>query len=352
MNELPELQTADRAQKGDGIGSPGRRRARNVLLGFLSVFLMVALVSGIYVVNLAISFSSKSHTLPSAFPAETNRPPVDNSARVDPINILVLGSDTSTSSATKAGTADERSDTIMWINIPADRENIYVMSIMRDTWVDIPGHGTAKVNAAFDRGGAGLVVQTLEGMFSNRIDHVVAVRLDGFKAATDAIGGVEVDVPHAFDFGELHYEPGRQLLNGDRALGFVRERYSFVDGDYQRVRDQQIFAKALMSKILSADTLANPTKVSALVDMVSPSISVDPSFNASVIAGLALEMRGLGGSDVHTFTLPNLGTGWSPDGQQSIVVNDPSAVAEIGHAMAGNRLGTYLQSHGLMAATG
>ncbi|MHC6222078.1 LCP family protein [Arthrobacter sp. MMS24-S77] len=351
MIEFPEDGTRD-ALNGNEAARKRRRKARNVFLGFLSVFFVVALVCGIYVVNLAMSFSSKTQTLASAFPAETNRPPIDTSAGAKAENILLLGSDNSSGPVNASGSGDERSDTIMWVHVPADRKNIYVMSIMRDTWVDIPGHGEAKINAALAQGGVSLVVETLERMFSTRIDHVVAVQLEGFKAATDAIGGVEVDVPYAFNYGDMHFEPGRQVLNGDRALGFVRERHSFVDGDYQRVRDQQIFAKSLMSKILSADTLSNPAKVSTLVNTVSPSISMDPSLNGPAVVGLALELRGLHGSDVRTFTLPNLGTGWSPDGQQSIVINDPTAVAGIGQAMAGDSLGSYLQRRELLANAG
>ena len=87
---------------------------------------------------------------------------------------------------------------MMLVHIPADRKGAYVTSIMRDTWLDIPGHGKAKINAAFAYGGVPLAVQTLEGLLDTRIDHVAAIDFEGFKGLTDALGGVEINNPIAF----------------------------------------------------------------------------------------------------------------------------------------------------------
>jgi polyisoprenyl-teichoic acid--peptidoglycan teichoic acid transferase len=334
---------------------PSRRKhrtRRNVLLTFLALFVVAAVVSGAYVVNLAHSFDTKTQKIERAFPPEADRPvkPTAGPAS-DAMNILLLGSDSRGASlnlAEDGDPSDQRSDTMVWVHIPADRKNIYMMSIMRDTWVNIPGFGEAKINAAMAFGGVPLVVQTVEGLFKNRIDHVAIVDFEGFKAITDALGGVTVDVPIAFTAHTADYtfKAGPQKLSGDQALAFVRERYAFVDGDYQRVKDQQIFLKAVLDTILTPATLTNPLKVNDIVNTVSPYISVDKGLDSATVGALAVSLRSLRGSDVKSFTLPTLGTGTSADGQ-SIVNQDPAAIAAIGKAMSADTLGKYVSSAGL-----
>lgn len=335
--------------------APHRRRTtRNVLLGFLALFVVAAVVAGVFVFNLAHSFDSKSQKIDQAFPAESLRPTKPTTgAGANATNILVLGSDSrgaTLNTAEQGGASDQRSDTMMMVHIPADHKNVFAMSIMRDTWVSIPGHGDAKINAAMAFGGVPLVVQTLEGMFDTRIDHVMIVDFEGFKSITDAVGGVQVNNPATFQSSFLKghtFERGLQTLTGDEALAFVRERYAFADGDYQRVKNQQLFLKAVLAKVLTPSTLANPVTVSNLVGKFSPFVSVDKGFNAAAIAGLAVELKDIRPANFKTFTLPNLGTGTSADGQ-SIVINDAKTVKEIAEAMKDDQLASYLDVHGLV----
>lgn len=334
---------------------PARRRRhtrRIILLVILALFLAAALGSGAFVANLAHTYDQQTQKIPSAFPDETVRPvKATQGPAAQAMNILLLGSDSRGDSVDLAEGGDpsnQRSDTMMWLHIPADRKHLYLMSIMRDTWVDIPGVGPAKINAAMAYGGVPLVVQTVEGLFNSRIDHVAIVDFEGFKAITDSLGGVQVNVP--LDFTTLHgnytFKAGPQKLNGDQALAFVRERYAFIDGDYQRVKDQQIFLRAMLNGVLSASTLTNPLKVTDLVSKISPYISVDSGLDSGAIGALALSLNGIRGSDVITFTLPTLGTGTSADGQ-SIVNRDGPAIAAIGQALGNDTLGAYLKSAGL-----
>lgn len=337
---------------GPALNQRRSRTRRIIMLGVLAVFVIAAVVSGMFVYNLAHSFDTKTQKISQAFPNDASRPtkPTDGPAS-NAVNILMLGSDSRGDSLTLAKQglpSNQRSDTMIWIHIPADRKNIFMMSIMRDTWVNIPGFGEAKINAAMAYGGVPLVVETLEGLFKSRIDHVAIVDFEGFKAITDALGGVTVDVPLPFTSYQsgVKFAQGPQKLNGDRALDFVRERYAFSDGDYQRVKDQQIFLKAVLNTVLTPANLANPNALTNLVTEFSPFVSVDQGLDSVTAGQLALSLRNIRGPDVLSFTLPTLGTGTSADGQ-SIVVRDDAAIAAIGSALSTDSLKAYLSAAGL-----
>ncbi|MGP0224872.1 LCP family protein [Paenarthrobacter sp. NCHU4564] len=333
-----------------------KKTARNVLLGFAAVVLIAGIIGGAYIYNLAQTFNSGTTKIDSAFPEESLRPqktePTNGAAA--PMNILVMGSDTRGSAELDVDTSastDQRADTLMLVHIPADRKNVYAVSLMRDLWVNIPGKGESKINSALALGGVPLMVQTVESLFQQRIDHVAMVDFEGFKGLTDALGGVEVDVkiPFAPASGPMkghYYAAGKQTLNGDEALAFVRERKSFSDGDYQRVRNQQTYMEAIISKTIARETLTNPVTVNSMVTAVSPYISVDKSFDAAAIGNLAVGLRDLRASDTVMFTLPTLGTGTSVDGQ-SIVVADTGAISEIADALGKDQLGAYVTAHAL-----
>ncbi|MDQ0820470.1 LCP family protein required for cell wall assembly [Arthrobacter sp. V4I6] len=329
-----------------------RRTGRKVLLGFVAFFLVVAAAAGLFAFNLAQSFDSKAQKIDNAFPDESSRPDkVEAASGPSATNMLLLGSDSRAAGVEDAeagagAPTDQRSDTMMWVHIPADRKNIYVMSILRDTWVDVPGHGESKINSAMAFGGIPLTVQTLENMFDTRLDNVAIIDFEGFKAMTDALGGVEVNVPVAFNTQQFSFPAGKQELTGEQALAFVRERKAFSDGDYQRVKNQQVFLKAILSRFLTPETLTNPETLSTLVDTVSPYVSVDATLDAGKVGALAVELRDVRAFDVTSFTLPTLGIGTSADGQ-SIVLRDDAAVAEIRDALKNDTLGSFLQQSGV-----
>ena len=315
-----------------------------IVLGVLAV--IIAAVVGTYAFTLSRTFDDKTETIEEAFPDETSRPPATVTEGTDAVsqNILLLGSDT-------RGAVDEdidelrgqRSDAIMVLHIPADRKRAYVMSIMRDSWVEIPGRGEAKVNAALSLGGVPLVVQTVESLISARIDHVAIIDFEGFKGLTDALGGVEVDNPIPFSPRHLegaYFPQGKVTLNGEEALAFVRERYAFADGDFQRARNQQIYLKAVMGKLLSRDTLTDPAKIGATVSAISPYLKVDGALDSGYVAGLGFELRSLRSDDITFFTAPTAGTGTSPDGQ-SIVNLDFDELATVQEAFRTDTLQNY-----------
>jgi anionic cell wall polymer biosynthesis LytR-Cps2A-Psr (LCP) family protein len=194
--QTPSSESRPRRQKS------GKKTARNVLLGFAAAVLVAGLVGGAYVFNLAQTFNSGTTKIETAFPEESTRPqkaePVNGTAAM---NILVMGSDTRGSAdldVDMQASTDQRADTLMLVHIPADRKNVYAVSLMRDLWVEIPGKGESKINSALAQGGVPLMVQTVESLFQQRIDHVAMVDFEGFKGLTDALGGVEVDVKIPF----------------------------------------------------------------------------------------------------------------------------------------------------------
>ncbi len=335
-------------------GSRGPRRghkARNVLIVAAAVVIVAALIAGGYVVNLARTYNEKSETIETAFPEESTRPqkqePVNGKA---PINILVMGSDSRGATevdAVNGSATDQRADTLMLMHVPADRKNIYTISLMRDLWVGIPNHGEAKINAALALGGVPLMVQTVESIFRQRIDHVAMVDFEGFSGLTGALGGIDVQVSVPFASSSMpdqYFAPGSNTLNGTQALAFVRERYAFADGDYQRVRNQQSFLKGVIAKTLNADTLSNPVTVNNLVGAVSPFISVDKGVDAATVAGLAMELKDVRPQNMVMFTLPTLGIGTSAD-KQSIVRPHPEAIEKIAAALSSGTLGDYVAAN-------
>jgi LCP family protein required for cell wall assembly len=304
---------------------PERRGWRIPLIAIAAVVLLVVGAAGVYAWTLSNTFDSQTVKIPDVFPGEASRPPAATGDATTGQNILLLGSDTR--GANDESTTDltgQRSDTIMVVHMPANRENIYIMSIMRDSWVDIPGKGEAKINAAMSYGGVPLAVQTIEGLLGARIDHVAIVDFTGFKGLTDALGGVDVDNPVGFDSSSLpghYFAEGTRRLNGTEALAFVRERYAFADGDFQRARNQQAFIKAVLGKLLTAETLTDPAKIRDLVGAIAPYLAVDDGLNSAYVAGLAVELRDVRVNDVTFFTLPTTGTGTSPDGQSIVVID-------------------------------
>ncbi|TFD17278.1 LytR family transcriptional regulator [Cryobacterium sp. TMT1-21] len=328
---------------------PKRRVRRTFLIAVAAVVLLVGGAASFYAWSLSNAFDSQTVKIQDVFPDEASRPaaaPADSASgqSTSGQNILMLGSDTrGVNDGSIADLTGQRSDSIMVVHVPANGKNLYVMSIMRDSWLEIPGRGEAKINAAMSYGGVPLAVQTVEGLLGARIDHVAIVDFTGFKGITDALGGVDVESPIGFDSSHLkghYFAEGTHRLNGTEALAFVRERYAFSDGDFQRARNQQAFIKAILGKSLTAETLTNPGKISDLVGAVAPYLAVDDGLNAAYVAGLAVELRDVRVGNVLFFALPTTGTGTSPDGQ-SIVVIDQDKLKAVQQSFQTDTLDTY-----------
>jgi len=327
-----------------------KKRTRNIVVAVVAAMLVCVLGAGYFVFDLQRQFNSKSNSLALGFSdadqeARPVKDPDDKS-----MNILMLGvdhaADDSDGSAALSGAVEQRSDSMMLVHIPEDRSQVYVMSMVRDMYVDIPGYGKNKLNAAVSLGGVPLLMRTVEGLFDTKIDHVAMVDFEGFKELSTALGGVTVDndIPFTANDTDYFYPVGSIELEGDRALRFVRERKSFTNGDYQRVANQRKFIAAAANKLLSSDTLTNPVKLYDIVDTVSPYLTFDEDFDAATLVGLGLQLKNVDTRNMAMFTLPTAGTSTTADGQ-SIELASELAIAQIGEALRTDTMQKYLEEN-------
>jgi LCP family protein required for cell wall assembly len=242
-------------------------------------------------------------------------------------NILVLGSDTRSGApgAAAVGQTSAQSDTMMLIHIPANKQWAEVMSIPRDSWVNIPACKMAngkmssptqfKINLAFAIGNyygddtslaAACSVKTVEQDTGIYIDHFAVVDFNGFKDMVAALGGVPECNPNAFTnpHSGIVLSAGRHWLNPDQALAYARAREYIGDGsDLDRIARQQALVSALATRARSQ--LLNPLAIYRLLDAVTSSLTVDSQFGGvRGLYSLERSLRGIPSSKVALFTLP------------------------------------------------
>lgn len=314
---------------------------------WVSVFLVVVVALGGVGYYFADRFFGARDSLDEAevltevFPDEEGRPAPSETGST---TVLLLGSDTRGGiGQTLASAEGDRSDVMIVIRISGDREHVTAMSIMRDSWVTIPGFGENKINAALALGGVPLTVQTVETLLETRIDHVAVLDFEGFAAITDALGGVTVQNERAFTpvtLPEVTFPQGEVTLNGEEALAFVRERMAFASGDFQRVKNQQAYVKGLARKILDTNVITDPGRVSGVFEAVSPYFARDEALTADLIIRIGGSLRNVTSEDIVFFTMPNLGTGTA--GGQSVVIVDYEQVEVLKQLLSEDRMQDYL----------
>lgn len=285
---------------------------------------------------------------PSATPTKT-KPPAPAPIPELPakaMHVLVIGSDTRGNARKEAAhtaatgeSSDQRADTLMVVHVPADRRSLTLISINRDTWVEVPGIGGAKINASLELGGIDLTKRTVEGLLGITIAHTLMLDFHGFRVLTDRLGGIDVNV--ATPFQSTHetrhvFKAGVNHLNGQAALEFARERYAFADGDFQRVRNQQTLLRAILARLTARGALNNVTAVRALVETASCCLTVNKGFNPAQAAILAYSLRNLNVKAIRSMTLPNAGTGYVAG--QSVIFPDQAGVAAVGAALRSGKI--------------
>jgi LCP family protein required for cell wall assembly len=254
------------------------------------------------------------------------------------VNYLVVGSDSREgltreqirklrvgSTAVAAG---GRSDTMFLVHISKSRDSAFIISLPRDTLVQVPAHisqdGTTdiperpgKLNASFAFGGAPLLIQTIEKMTNLKIDHYVEISFAGFTGVVDALGGIEVcsKVPINDPKSHLVMSAGTHTLDGLEALKYVRTRDFDGRGDIGRMERQQQFISAVLRKATSTGVLLNPIKLANFYNATISTVKMDEGLDKNDLLTLAKQMRNLSSGNIRTLTVPIA----NPNGRHPVV---------------------------------
>ncbi|MFD2798666.1 LCP family protein, partial [Prauserella oleivorans] len=273
---------------------PPRRRRWSFGRVVMSLFLVFVLLLGAVWLYLEFSINRID-----ALEDYEGRP-----AAAEGTNWLIVGSDSRAGldaeqqeKLVTGDTGGQRTDTIMLAHIPDNDTAPTLLSLPRDSVVEIPGHGSGKINSAFSLGGAPLLAQTVEQATGLRIDHYAEIGFGGFANIVDAMGGVEMDIPQEMRDSKtgITIPAGRQTLDGAQALGFVRMRYSDATprSDLDRVANQRRFIGEMVSQMASPSTLLNPFDVVPLLAEAPDALTIDTGDHLHNLVGLAWAMRGI-----------------------------------------------------------
>jgi len=330
---------AARADEGDDGGGAhpagdGRRPTprvavvTRVLAGVVSATLLIVSGWGWYLGQLAQATVTRT----DAIPTSGNEDAVDDGAAM---NLLLVGQD-GREDLTKeqlaelnAGANDSgglNTDTMILVHLPADGSSASFVSFPRDSYVQIPGHGSDKLNAAYaygytavDKGasagakeaaGAQLLVQTISRLTGLQIDHYAEVDLLGFFELTQVVGGVQVNLCQAVDdreFSGAYFPAGPQTIAGADALKFVRQRHHLGEngrGDYDRIIRQQVFLAGVLRNMLSSNVLLSPGRQRELVGAAAQSLTVDQDLD---LFQLATQMQSVTLDSITFQTVPYIG---------------------------------------------
>ena len=320
-----------RAADGDDPGGvpAGHRRSglRRMLIGLGVLALALAVVMGVGAWYLTERYAGNIDRVADVFADldDGARPAPATPAQEtseEPITFLLVGSDTRVA-AEEGEDPSGRSDAIMIARFAGDRRHAQLISIPRDSWVDIPGRGMNKINAAYAFGGPSLLIQTVEQLTQVRIDHYMAIDFDGLIQVTDDLGGVDVVVAETTTNGPYTFTAGVNELNGDEARWYLGQRYGLPGGDFDRVKRQQQYLQAMFAKLFTSETFTNPGRLDGAMRAVTSAVSVDDTLSNGDLVGLALSMRNVRPENVDFFTAPVLGTGM--EGPASVVYLDGAA---------------------------
>jgi len=197
-------------------------------------------------------------------------------------------------------------DTIILARIDPIEQRMWMVSIPRDTRVELPGHGSERINAAYLYGGPDLAIQAVQDATGQEVHYFVTMSFWGFENIVDAVGGVYIDVPidiydpladFTSDGSATQIDAGFQNLDGAHALTFVRHRDGYIDADFGRMRAQQDFLRALVAQMEDAPNSQLPGIVNSLAN------NITTNFTPLGLALAAREIRGIPEENLYLTTL-------------------------------------------------
>ena len=303
---------------------PPARPTRHRRHVWLTVALTQAVLAALTVGGVTYAYGTLNNNIGDgeSISHQTTKAAVADAGPKEPLNILVLGSDSRSGDGNDIdglGDIGERADTTILLHVSADRLSAYGVSLPRDAIVDRPdctdadgvmvaGASQVMFNTAFAVGGAQCAVQTVESLTDIYLDHFLVVDFNGFKDMVEAINGVEVCLPKEVDDPEhdIFLPAGVQTLTGQDALNYVRERSVLsATGDIGRMKRQQAFIASMTKKVMSAGILSQPLSVFAFLNAATSSIQVDADLDSvGKLADLATQFRDTGLSDIQFITVP------------------------------------------------
>lgn len=261
-----------------------------------------------------------------------------------PVNVLLIGTD-SRDPQSLTGNAD----TIMLAHVPADRENLYLISFTRDMWVPIPGLGEGKINSAFSRGGTQTLMETVSGVLGGvQIDYAMQTNFAGFIALTRALDGFEVDNKHASTVTVqstgrvVEFPEGRVTLENTDGLIYVRERKRLPLGDLDRAERQRAAVVGMMDRL--AERADDPAFLAELVPLMLGNVKITGDLDVDDVLALVPLAEQLERDDVVGLMVPI--TGFGTRGGASVNLVDEAATAALGDAVRTDTVDAYVEEHG------
>jgi LCP family protein required for cell wall assembly len=293
----------------------GPRRRRGPVIALVAVLVLALLLA--WPVGLTMWANGKvQHTTALSGAADTPG-----------TTYLLTGSDSrADGSVGEDGTEGARTDTILLLQVP-EHGPTALISLPRDTFVQIPGHDASKLNAAFAWGGAPLLVQTVEGLTGLTVDHYAEIGMGGVEQIVDAVGGV--NLCHDTDVNDpdsgMVWVAGCHDVNGEQALAFSRMRKSDPTGDVGRADRQRQLIGAVMSKVRPSSLLVHPSQQVKLVDAGTAALTVSDEMGIVDLGKLTLAFRAANGEGGIRGTPPIVDLDYRPGGVGSTVRLDPDA---------------------------
>ncbi len=281
-----------------------------------------------------------------------------DTASGDSLTFLIVGSDSREGLDDLTNFGDfsgARGDVIILVKVDGNGSVMQMLSIPRDLWVSIPGHGDNRINAAYSFGGSRLMVETIKQNLDVEINHYVEIDFIGFQGMIDELGGITIDFPYPArdENSGLSVDAGSQRLDGKMALAYARSRHyqEYRDGSWQPVdandfgrsaRQQQVI-RAIMAEIKSPSTV---TEAGGVARTLSKYVIIDSRLAGASVAAFAWDFRGVIRGSMDGTTLPAVNR--NIDGRSVVVAKEPEA----GQVLANFRSGSAANASGFNPSGG